>query len=399
MSGRLRDHRRRGTQPDEEPGIEVHRGLPSGACDAATRVDRAALPTTTPVERLERVEHCDTLPGGMPAARRAFDQAHTALATPSRSRPGPFAPPTYSRENPLNTTPTTPSEPASSGIDTAEEVRRLRALAAGFTALKTQLVHGRPAFDAAGLGWLTGRIGDSLRLTSGALERLKHLSGTDLAGVPGHRAALERLAAVVQDATGATHALAIAVSELPFDAAGPGRQPDAAACEIREHRNRQAHATVRDALQQAVNAMEVCETACLHSATALARSAGSRRAPSAGAARSASAPDPVASAQPLKLTTAQQVALRAIAAGGVRMRESPRNGPMRISAGAGVRITMPTYDRLESLGLVKRDTSSGFYGGQKLYATDAGRTALAALNATATAKLPATAAPPGARRR
>jgi hypothetical protein len=389
----------RDTQPDEEPGIEVHRGLPSGACDAPTRVDRPRSPTTTPAEHLERVEHCDTLPGGIPAARRALDKAHTALATPSRSRPGPFTPPTYTRENPLNTTPTTPPGPANPGIDTAEEVRRLRALAAGFTALKTQLVHGRRAFDAAGPGWLTGRIGDSLRLTSRALERLKHLSGTDLAAVPGHRAALERLAAVVQDATGATHALAIAVAEFPFDAAGPGPQPDAAACETREHRNRQAHATVRDALQQAVNAMEVCETACLHSATALARSAASRRAPSASAARTASAPDPAAPAQPLKLTTAQQVALRAIAAGGVRMRESGRNGPMRISAGAGVRITIPTYDRLQSLGLVDRDTSSSLYRGQELYATDAGRTALAALNAPATTRPPAPTPPPAARRR
>lgn len=74
---------------------------------------------------------------------------------------------------------------------------------------------------------------------------------------------------------------------------------------------------------------------------------------------------------------------------------------MRISAGAGVRITMPTYDRLQSLGLVDRDTSSNLYRGQELYATDAGRTALAALNAPATTRPPAPARTPrpAARRR
>jgi hypothetical protein len=81
------------------------------------------------------------------------------------------------------------------------------------------------------------------------------------------------------------------------------------------------------------------------------------------------------------------------------MHESGRNGPLRISTDAESRISMPTYERLRSLGLVDRDTSSGFYGGQKLYATDAGRTALATLNATAAAKPPVPAPSQATRRR
>lgn len=90
-------------------------------------------------------------------------------------------------------------------------------------------------------------------------------------------------------------------------------------------------------------------------------------------------PPPAAAPAPRRLTGPQQTALRAIASGDVTMYESGTNAPLRIS-GAGVRITMPTYDRLESLGLVGRDTSSSLFAGQKLYATDAGRMALDATN-------------------
>jgi hypothetical protein len=227
------------------------------------------------------------------------------------------------------------------------------------------------------------------------LERLESLSGTQLAAVPGHRATLERLGAVARDTAGVTLSLATAVAAFPSEASGSDLQPAAeAAHQIRTHR----HRAIRDALTQAALTMEVCETACRNSATALARDTAALPAPSASPAGIAPAPAPAADALP-KLTPAQQAALRAIGAGGVRMYQSGRNGPLRISASAGARITMPTYDRLESFGLVKRDTSSGFYGGQKLYATDAGRTALAALNTTATTRLPAPAASPGARRR
>jgi hypothetical protein len=270
--------------------------------------------------------------------------------------------------------------------------------------LKARLTHDRAAFDAAGLRWLIGRIGDSQRLTARTVERLEHLSGTQLAGLPGHRATLECLAAVAQDTAGATLALATAVAAFPFEAAGFDPQPDAAAAqEIRGHRHREARGIIRDALKQAAHTMEVCETACLYSATALARDTAAQPAISASKATAthapAPAPAPAAVADRPRLTRPQQVALRAIAAGGATMYESGRNGPLRISAGAGVRITMPTYERLESLGLVGRDTSSGFYGGQKLYVTHSGRTALTAVNAGATTRAPGAAPSSAARRR
>lgn len=145
--------------------------------------------------------------------------------------------------------------------------------------------------------------------------------------------------------------------------------------------------------------MEVCETACLYSATALARDTAAQPTISASTATATHAPAPAAVTARPRLTGPQQAALRAIAAGGAKMYQSGRNGPLRISAGAGVRITMPTYERLESLGLVGRDTSSGFYGGQKLYATHSGRTALTAINAGATTRAPVAAPSSAARRR
>lgn len=322
------------------------------------------------------------------------DRTRTAHTLPRfRIHPGPS-------ENPLTTTPTTAPAAANPDIDPAEEARKLRALAAGFTGLHTKLIQVPPTFDAAGLGWLVERIGDSQHLTTVALERLEHLTGTQLSAVPGHRATLECLAAVAQDTAGATLSLAAAVAAFPFEAAGFDPQTDAgAAHQIREHRHREARAVIREALKQAAHTMEVCETACHYSATALVRDTAALPAGSVSPVAAAHAPAPAANAPQPKLTPAQHAALRSITAGGATMYESGRNGPLRITAGAGVRITMPTYDRLQSLGFVGRDTSTGLYFGQKLYATDAGRTALAALSATAAPSPPAPAASPGARRR
>jgi hypothetical protein len=280
------------------------------------------------------------------------------------------------------------------------EARKLRVLAAAFLTLKARLTHDRAALDAGGLDWLIARVGDSQRLTTGALERLEHLTGTQLAAVPGHCETLECLAAIAQDSAGATRSLATAVAAFPFEAAGFDPQPDADATDqIREHRHREARAVMRKALKQAAHTMEVCESACHYAATTLVRDTAPLPVRSVSSVAADHTPAPAPGVPQPKLTPAQHAALRSITAGGVKMYESGMNGPLRIAAGTGVRITMPTYDRLESLGFVGRDTSSGFYGGQRLYTTDAGRTALAALDATATTRLPAPAASPGARRR
>lgn len=82
------------------------------------------------------------------------------------------------------------------------------------------------------------------------------------------------------------------------------------------------------------------------------------------------------------------------------MRDSGRIGTVRICAGGGVRITMSTYEALRRLGLVDRDTSTSLYDGQKLYATEAGRTAAAALPATTSSSArPAPPPPPAERHR
>jgi hypothetical protein len=233
--------------------------------------------------------------------------------------------------------------------------------------------------DTTGLRRLVEHIRTSQDLTSRALKSVEHLNHPQLAPQPGHLATLNCLTAVAQESADATHSLASALAAIPLNAAGFDPQPDAAvAAGLRERLRRDARGITGELLGDASQSLDACHIACLYSATALARITAARPGSSARTAAATQAPTPTTAAEQPRLTEPQKAALRAIAAGGVKIYASGRNGPLRISAGRGVRITMPTYERLRSLGLVERDTSSGFHTGQKLYATDAGRTAIAA---------------------
>ncbi|MEU6612027.1 hypothetical protein ABZ922_44765 [Streptomyces shenzhenensis] len=77
------------------------------------------------------------------------------------------------------------------------------------------------------------------------------------------------------------------------------------------------------------------------------------------------------------VSTADQAALLAIA-GGAKLYEHLLTRRMSVAAASGTRIPYADLQRLESAGLVSRDTSHPVHAGQPVALTDAGRAALVA---------------------
>ncbi|MFG2232705.1 hypothetical protein ACGFNX_22310 [Streptomyces sp. NPDC048723] len=86
-------------------------------------------------------------------------------------------------------------------------------------------------------------------------------------------------------------------------------------------------------------------------------------------------------AVPLALTPAQQQALRAIDGHQVEVYEafSSRVGRRRVRTGGPDRITIQTVDALFAKRLIRRDTGTSRFAGQRLHLTEAGRDAVQSL--------------------
>ncbi|MEU2874213.1 hypothetical protein ABZ769_34320 [Streptomyces olivoreticuli] len=91
--------------------------------------------------------------------------------------------------------------------------------------------------------------------------------------------------------------------------------------------------------------------------------------------------------QPVRLSPNQHQALHTINRGGAELCETTR-GRTYVAAPGGQRITMTTYNSLERKGLVSRDTGTSLFTGQRLFATERGRTVLASLPAPTAAPAP-----------
>ncbi|OKI09401.1 hypothetical protein A6A06_01440 [Streptomyces sp. CB02923] len=107
----------------------------------------------------------------------------------------------------------------------------------------------------------------------------------------------------------------------------------------------------------------------------------------------ATATPPAAGKEPL--SAADQAALLAIA-GGAKLYEHLLTGRMSVTAASGTRIPHAELQRLESAGLVSRDTSHPVHAGQPVALTEAGRAALTTVHRTTANQAPKTTARPGA---
>ncbi|MDX2825771.1 hypothetical protein PV416_33055 [Streptomyces ipomoeae] len=92
------------------------------------------------------------------------------------------------------------------------------------------------------------------------------------------------------------------------------------------------------------------------------------------------------------LPAADQAALLAIA-GGAKLHEHLLSGRMSVATASGTRIPYAHLQRLESAGLVSRDTSRPVHAGQPVALTDAARAALADSRRPTPTAAPATARP------
>ncbi|MGW7005903.1 hypothetical protein ACWGCW_24630 [Streptomyces sp. NPDC054933] len=102
---------------------------------------------------------------------------------------------------------------------------------------------------------------------------------------------------------------------------------------------------------------------------------------------------PVGRAEPIP--AADQAVLLAIA-GGAKLYQHLLTGRMSVATASGTRIAYADLQRLESAGLVSRDTGHPVHAGQPVALTDTGRAALVAARRPKTTEAPKAAARPGA---
>ncbi|MGJ5751590.1 hypothetical protein FB563_4065 [Streptomyces puniciscabiei] len=102
---------------------------------------------------------------------------------------------------------------------------------------------------------------------------------------------------------------------------------------------------------------------------------------------------PVGRAAPI--SAADQAVLLAIA-GGAKLYQHLLTGRMSVATASGTRIPYAELQRLESAGLLCRDTGHPVHAGQPVALTDTGRAALVAARRPKTTQAPKAAARPGA---
>ncbi|OIJ91645.1 hypothetical protein [Streptomyces colonosanans] len=96
-----------------------------------------------------------------------------------------------------------------------------------------------------------------------------------------------------------------------------------------------------------------------------------------------------------QITAHDQAALLAIT-GGAKLYEHLLTGRLSVTTASGTRIPYAELQRLQSAGLVARDTSHPVHAGQPVSVTDAGRAALAANRRPKPTEVPKPATRPGA---
>ncbi|MFE0187988.1 hypothetical protein [Streptomyces sp. NPDC058989] len=102
---------------------------------------------------------------------------------------------------------------------------------------------------------------------------------------------------------------------------------------------------------------------------------------------------PVAGREPI--SAADQAALLAIA-GGAKLHQHLLTGQMSVATASGIRVPYADLQRLESAGLISRDTGRPVHAGQPVALTEAGRAALVATRRPKTTEVAKPAARTGA---
>ncbi|MFF3694087.1 hypothetical protein [Streptomyces sp. NPDC002221] len=267
-------------------------------------------------------------------------------------------------------------------------------MARDFEALKVQVsdIAFTPGRDALHrIGPLLLRAQD---LTATALVRLQALDDSTYTSVPGSRASLELMASLVFSSSLVGADLAHVVLANPYEGtqfAGYPAEDEAA----RTARQAEAITKMNRHLSDTVHQLDLCATGCHYLARGMNEDLAT--APQ-------HKPSTIEQTAGAALSPAQYSALAALTAGGKLYESSTRGlGVTRVTAQDGTRVSIASYRALAKLGLVRADTSTSLFQGQKITTTEEGRRVLALRRphaglGTAMAAAPGTAVVQKARR-
>ncbi|MFD8117915.1 hypothetical protein [Streptomyces microflavus] len=232
-------------------------------------------------------------------------------------------------------------------------------------------------------------------LTATAMVRLTALDNSAYTHIAGSRASLDLLSSVVSSSSLAGTDLAHVLLANPYEGAQfAGYPADDEA--VRAHRHAEAIPKMSGHLNHAVHQLDLCATGCHYLAHGIAEDLTSAQDHKTAAVRQTAG---------AALSPAQYDALTALSAGGQLCESSARGlGVTRVATEDGTRVSIATYRALAKRKLVRSDTGTSLYQGQKITVTEAGQRALAeprpraALSTAASTAPTATAAAQGVRR-
>ncbi|MEU3977935.1 hypothetical protein [Streptomyces bacillaris] len=232
-------------------------------------------------------------------------------------------------------------------------------------------------------------------LTATAMVRLTALNSSTYAHIAGSRASLDLLSSVVSSSSLASTDLAHALLANPYEGtqfAGYPADDEA----VRANRHAEAIPKMSGHLNDAVHQLDLCATGCHYLARGIADDLASAQDHKTAAVRQTAG---------AALSPAQHDALNALSAGGQLCESSARGlGVTRVATEDGTRVSTATYRSLAKRKLVRSDTGTSLFEGQKITVTEAGQRALAgprprtALSTAASTAPKATVAAQGVRR-
>lgn len=236
-------------------------------------------------------------------------------------------------------------------------------------------------------------------LTAAAMVRLTALDNSAYTHIAGSRASLDLLSSVVSSSSLAGTALAHALHANPYEGAQfAGYPADDEA--VRARRHAEAIPKMSEHLNKAVHQLDLCATGCRYLAHGIAEdlaSARDHKTTAVGQTAEAAispAPKTVRQRAGAALSPAQYDALNALSAGGLLCESSARGlGVTRVATQDGTRVSIATYRALAKRGLVRSDSDTSLFQGQKITVTEAGQRALAGPRPRASVSMAASTAP------
>ncbi|MFF8918316.1 hypothetical protein ACF08M_34715 [Streptomyces sp. NPDC015032] len=267
-------------------------------------------------------------------------------------------------------------------IDLSSQIDRLRHLAAGFEALRSQVLALALALapGTTTLRSISPVFHTAQGLTARLTAQVSELASSPYTTVAGSMESLDALCSAIGSSALASCDLAHAMARNPLDGTG-FCGPTEHEARFREARHAKAVPVMAEHLQDAAGQLDLCATVCAYVATGMSKDIAP--ASTNTVRRNASQ----------TLSDTQYEALGALATGGAKM-ETKGRGSAHVAVPDGSRVTIATFQSLDKRGLVHLDTSVPLFRGRDITVTADGHRVLAHRRSSASAAaVPAPAAP------